>query len=446
MRKGQLVTSAVLLFVLALFSFQNAHAVNGDNLRQIIADRTGTLCASVDADGNHASVGVGIAFDGANLLISCYGDSTVTAINPADGSQVAVHVISGANALGALAWDATNSQLWGCSDFGKVGIVDLTANTFTAMFDTYAVIFSDGSFGSGCFDGLAYDGTDDTIWASGDVSSSTEHYTTAGAAIAKFSNSGLIGFCGNSGIAVGGPVLYLANNGCSEIYTVQKDFSTSVLFAGFPRRLEDLECDPITFTAQNVGAIWSIDAYDNILNAWEIPADQCPLGGGGGEPLQGRMTGGGSVFTVDGGRVTHGFELHCDVTKGPNNLQVNWGRGNKFHLESLATAVCSDDPTITPNPPDAGFDTYVGAGIGRYNGQAGATAEWTFTDAGEPGKNDWATIVIKDASNTVVLSVSGNLNSGNHQAHRENNVAAADADRSESAALTPKSFLPLVSR
>lgn len=134
--------------------------------------------------------------------------------------------------------------------------------------------------------------------------------------------------------------------------------------------------------------------------------------------IEGRMTGGGSVFNASM-RVTHGFELNCDASKTPNNLQVNWGKGNKFHLENLNTASCSDDPAITPNPPAAGFDTYVGTGTGRYNGVSGYTAEWTFTDAGEPGKNDLAKIVIKDASNNVILSVSGKLNNGNQQAHKQ---------------------------
>lgn len=132
---------------------------------------------------------------------------------------------------------------------------------------------------------------------------------------------------------------------------------------------------------------------------------------------EGRMTGGGSVFMKDGTRVTHGFELHCDIAQGPNNLEVNWGKGNKFHLENLKSASCSDDQNITPNPPPAGFDTYIGKGTGRYNGISGATIEFTFTDAGEPGKNDVAKMTIKDASGNVVLAVVGKLQSGNHQAH-----------------------------
>ena len=131
----------------------------------------------------------------------------------------------------------------------------------------------------------------------------------------------------------------------------------------------------------------------------------------------GQMTEKKSIISSSYKQVTHGFELHCDVNNKPNNLEINWGRGNKFHLEELTFAECSDDPAIAPAPPKAGFDTFVGEGTGRYNGQAGATAKWTFTDAGEPGKNDWASIVIKDSNGIVVLSVQGYLKNGNHQAH-----------------------------
>jgi len=129
------------------------------------------------------------------------------------------------------------------------------------------------------------------------------------------------------------------------------------------------------------------------------------------------MTGGGSVIYGDI-RVTHGFVLRCDPSQNSNNLEVNWDSGNRFHLESLTAVSCSDNPSILPNPPKAGFDTLQGSGTGRYNGVSGATAVWTFTDAGEPGDNDTATILIKDADGNTVLSVSGNLSGGNHQAHK----------------------------
>jgi len=146
---------------------------------------------------------------------------------------------------------------------------------------------------------------------------------------------------------------------------------------------------------------------------------------------QGRMTGGGSIFTdtndtgvPPGTRVTHGFELHCDKNKNPNNLEINIHNvtDSQFHLETLTSAFCYDDPNISPNPPNAPFDTYVGTGTGKYNGVSGATAEWTFTDAGEPGVNDRIKrLKITDASGNVVLFVpepGHTLTYGNHQAHK----------------------------
>jgi len=124
-----------------------------------------------------------------------------------------------------------------------------------------------------------------------------------------------------------------------------------------------------------------------------------------------RMTGSG---TIGDGKAKHGFELHCDPRQGPNTLEINWGTGNTFHLDRLTRASCTDDPTLMPNPPRAGFDTYDGSGTGRLNGKP-ATAEWTFTDAGEPGTQDFADIVVTDSSGNT-FSVSGFLSRGNQQA------------------------------
>jgi subtilisin-like proprotein convertase family protein len=140
-----------------------------------------------------------------------------------------------------------------------------------------------------------------------------------------------------------------------------------------------------------------------------------------GHPIEGRMTGGGSVFTADGVRVTHGFELHCNIDIGPNNLEINFA-GNQFHLEQLTSATCLEtDLDQSPGPlKNAPFDTYIGAGIGRFNGVSGYTVAFTFTDAGEPGTSDFAEIRITAPSGQTVLLVSGTLGLGNHQTHREN--------------------------
>jgi len=131
----------------------------------------------------------------------------------------------------------------------------------------------------------------------------------------------------------------------------------------------------------------------------------------------GRMTGGGSIFRADGIRVTHGFELHCNIADVPNSLEINWDGGNNFHLGALTSVTCFDDPAIAPQPPNAGFDTLVGAGTGTLNG-APATIEFTLTDAGEPGTKDTARYFIIQ-NGIVVLNVGPkNLEKGNQQAHK----------------------------
>ena len=133
----------------------------------------------------------------------------------------------------------------------------------------------------------------------------------------------------------------------------------------------------------------------------------------------GRMTGGGSVFTDDGMRVTHGFELYCDPLSGPNNLQVNFD-GNSFHLDTVTSMVCYDDPTIEYQPRRAPFDTMIGEGTGSFNNVDGYSVRFTFTDAGEPGYKDFSQIEITDADVNVVLYVAGQLTKGNQQAHPDN--------------------------
>lgn len=135
-------------------------------------------------------------------------------------------------------------------------------------------------------------------------------------------------------------------------------------------------------------------------------------------PGEKRMTGGGTVVG-SAGTTSRGFIIRCDLTsKLPNRLEVNWDGGNKFHLDKLTYAQCTDDPAIGPAPPAAGFDTFVGTGTGRLNGVDGATIGFKFTDAGEPGTSDTASIIVKDKNGNTVMTASGFLVGGNNQAHK----------------------------
>lgn len=140
-----------------------------------------------------------------------------------------------------------------------------------------------------------------------------------------------------------------------------------------------------------------------------------------------RWTGGGSFFTGEGMRVTHGFELYSSASGGnpgppvaePNNLEVNW-EGNRFHLTSLDVVSTYYDSALDgPKPPKSSIDNVIiGEGTGRYNGVDGATISFTFTDQGEPGTKDSVCMTIWDADGNEVLFVEfSTLMFGNHQSH-----------------------------
>ena len=134
----------------------------------------------------------------------------------------------------------------------------------------------------------------------------------------------------------------------------------------------------------------------------------------------GRMTGHGTVDTTTYGRSHHEFRNSvCNSDRFPD-LKVQWD-GNRFDLTAYSSPLrCVDRPGFDEGQPDAGFDTIIGQGTGVLNGVDGATATFSFTDAGEPGRGDRATITITDADGNVVFDISDVEiePGGNHQAHR----------------------------
>ena len=130
----------------------------------------------------------------------------------------------------------------------------------------------------------------------------------------------------------------------------------------------------------------------------------------------GRFTGGGFQINDAGGvevKVTRGFTIHCDNLL-TNNLEVNWGGGNNFHMDknSLANILCTRP--VDPVPPEAPVSRISASSSGLCNG-APASISFILEDHGEPGRNDRAELII---SGSCSLNVSlRNLDGGNIQAH-----------------------------
>lgn len=204
--------------------------------------------------------------------------------------------------------------------------------------------------------------------------------------------------------------------------------------AGEARAYPNFDCTgtPITAVIPNLGdgSVQTITLNAGKVGCLEIEYEDSggvtniDLGCSADKKQEGFFIGGGRVNVPDnyGGTfiLTHGFELHCDATQAPNNLEFNW-EGNSFHLEELETAQCIDDGTPNEPPPSPHpgptLDIYTGSGYGRYNGECGAFATWSMDDNGEPGKKDHIlSLFIQDKDGNVVLNFNDplNLKTGNH--------------------------------
>jgi len=246
-------------------------ATSGDMLRSIFVN-------PVPACGYFSA---GVAFDGNELLISCVFSNVITRVSPVDGRNLGSLTIDGISAsegITAMSWDAQNGRLW----VGSATVVP--QKIYTVALDkvrqrgtaTFRFAHTQGR-GESWVDGLAFDPTDGTVWMGPDGQTQIYHYTQAGTLLGSFSVASWIGAPGKSGIVVGSPTkLYVANDGGSQIFSVNKDGTSPALFANMPagKRVEDLECDNVTFAPKSV--IWSKYSFDNYeLNAFEVPAGEC---------------------------------------------------------------------------------------------------------------------------------------------------------------------------
>lgn len=247
-----------------------AVVVNADNGDFVYSVHFSQRCQS--------GIGVGIAFDGEFLWYSCYrSNPDLFKANALTGQVVTSYNIAGG--LGALAWDGTRNRIWagwggGSGASGAVRLFDPSTGAATIEFyATEAVIV-------GLDDGLAYDAQDDTLYISDDVSQVIYHYSTDGTLIKSFPWGGA--GCFNSGVAIGGELLFQGSNGCNHIWVVNKSDHSPVF--DFPTgaggvRDEDLECDSVTFSPMTV--MWSVEAYEpRRALAFEIPEGSCATGGG----------------------------------------------------------------------------------------------------------------------------------------------------------------------
>jgi hypothetical protein len=138
-------------------------------------------------------------------------------------------------------------------------------------------------------DGIAWDSVENLIYQSPDVFPTVYRFTETGTPAPRPGGTETTitvpvdcNGSGASGVAVSGQSLYLGCANDPEIYRVDKNTGQVLEFFGSPQlRTEDLECDPVSFAAQQKDVLWTKGAFDNNLIAVEVARGTC----GGAVPV-----------------------------------------------------------------------------------------------------------------------------------------------------------------
>jgi protocatechuate 3,4-dioxygenase beta subunit len=363
-------------------------------------DLVGTVHFSQDCG---SGLGVGLAYDGAgHLWVSCYA-STPDLLRADAGTGVVDQTYNITNGLGSLAYDATRNGIWAGWGGGQpAGTV-----MFIQLDGTKSVSGSNIAFSApqdvvcGLDDGLGYDASDDSLYISDDCSSVIHQHTTLGVPIRDipFSGAG----CYNSGVAIGGDLLFEGSDGCSHVWVVNKttlapafDFNTAVAGdANF--RDEGLTCDTQTFAPIQV--MWSKEAYSpNRAAAFEIPNDTCGIGGqppgGPGPPATLTLTPETATNQVG---VEHCVTAHVTDADGAPvpDVTVDFSVSGANSASGQATTDANGDATFCYTGTNAGVDTITATAEGGSNPSDTATKKYT------PGPPATLTLTPKIATNPV---------------------------------------------
>jgi hypothetical protein len=281
--------SAVLAAMLAALIASPAAAAPGDLLATVNLPGNG----SCNVTGTLAATGFGCHY----FVINGDGceSTTIGVYAPCAGAvcnATAVATKTVTNTLSGLTYDpgrstAANVVLWGMhgTSLYRIDLGDPTVSGPATQ--TY---ICDATFGgSTLIDGLAYDESDDTLYASPDVDLSVYQLSlgTGGngppcTLLNTVSPENAVGVADGlvSGVAIGGGnTLYIGRNGAAEIRLVDK--TTGAFISNFSTtagRVEGLTCDPKTYAP--LEAILAKDAYGALYEAFEVEPGTCPLVGG----------------------------------------------------------------------------------------------------------------------------------------------------------------------
>jgi hypothetical protein len=223
------------------------------------------------------------------LVISCFNGGSNQhqnlyfldpSTNPATLAKTIVTTSTPPEGWGSLAVRGDKGDLLGCGNAadGTHGVYTIDISPFNGTADGTSTFLFNGQSGFDICDGVAWDSSDDTIFQKPDVHNAIYHFSSTGTLLNTLP---VPAGCPNSGLAVGGSSLFASCDGVLTIHQLNKtDGAVLTSFSSGGSRTEDLECDPLSFASSGVDVMWSKDAYDNQLFAFEIPQGTCGFAGG----------------------------------------------------------------------------------------------------------------------------------------------------------------------
>jgi hypothetical protein len=247
-----------------------------------------------------------IGFDGHNLFYAEYAGQVLHRIDvpPPGASYAAGHIdipVQGApTGIMAISYDATRDAFWAVGGDGLSIYLLSKGGVATLQYTIDPQTDRPGNCKTGCGNEakINYDGTDDTIWYAPDTSLRIYHY---GATPDALGTAQLVpatpfidvdvppndmflqcGYSQVSGLAVGGPSLFITVAGCSYYFEYSKTGTKLGQYPDNPPSSGDFECDNLSYP---VSVIWARDGWSGHIRAYEQPAaNACQYGGGPRNP------------------------------------------------------------------------------------------------------------------------------------------------------------------
>jgi len=242
----------------------------------LVAAAPGDLIKNVNLPVTGSGVSVGVDCDG-NVFYTLAGTNNLYKMDK-DGTLL--DTIDVGNQFDEISWDNGRGVFWAVlHGSNPVDVYTVDPVTGAATFKFTSSTTSLGTFR----DGLAYDGADDSLWISGDVSTTVEHHAADGTNLGAITPKDVTGASlgSISGVFAGnGDQLYLGQDGSQMIVRVKKSDGSFIDEFASPggARDEGLECDSVNFAPLTV--LWSREFNSpGFISVIELEAGSCSCGG-----------------------------------------------------------------------------------------------------------------------------------------------------------------------